>query len=69
MANKKKYRIKAVRNVLRISQKDLAKGANVSQPYLHDLENNLRGAKPETIQRIADVLGVKPEMLVEKEVG
>lgn len=69
MANKKQYRIKAVRNALKIKQVDLAKSADISQPYLHDLENNLRGAKPETIQRIADALGVNPSLLVEEKVG
>ena len=40
-------------------QKELATAANVSRPYLHDLENNRRGAKAETLQRIADALGVE----------
>lgn len=66
MANKQMYRIKAVRNALKVPQKELAKKAGVSQPYLHDLENNLRGAKPETLERIASGLGVSPSLLVEE---
>ena len=56
-------RIKKIREFLRISQKDLAAAALVSQPYLHDLENNKRGAKPETWLRIAEVLGCTVEEL------
>jgi transcriptional regulator with XRE-family HTH domain len=69
LANKQRYRIKAVRNALRIQQKELAKKAGISQPFLHDLENNLRGAKPETLERIAEGLGVNVSLLVEKDVS
>ena len=69
MADKKINRIKAVRNALNVKQKDLAKEAAISQPYLHDLENNLRGAKPETMERIANALGVNPSLLIETKVG
>ena len=51
-------RIKEVRVHLRVSQIELARSAGISQPFLHDLENNRRGAKPETMHRIADALGV-----------
>ena len=51
-------RIKEVRELLRVSQIELARSAGVSQPFLCDLENNRRGAKPETMTRIADALGV-----------
>ena len=51
-------RIKKIRKKLGISQSLLAQGANISQPYLSDLENGRRGAKPETIERIAIILGV-----------
>lgn len=64
-----RYRIKEVRCALRVRQKELAEKADVSRPYLCDLENNRRGAKPETLQRIADALGVKVSVLTEREVG
>ena len=51
-------RIKEVREQMRISQIELSRIAGISQPYLHDLENNRRGAKPETLNRIASALGV-----------
>lgn len=67
MAKKVQYRIKTVRSALRMRQGELAKKAGVSQAYLHDLENNLRGAKPETLERIADGLGVNVSLLIEQE--
>ena len=52
-------RIKEVRERCGVSQKDLALAACVSRPFLCDLEKNRRGAKPETLNRIAAALGVK----------
>lgn len=57
-------RIKEAREALKVSQIELANRAGFSQPYIHDLENNHRGAKPETLQRIANALGVKVSDLV-----
>lgn len=59
-------RIKEIREMRRVSQSELARNAGVSQPFLCDLENNRRGAKPETYQRIADVLEVPVTELIEK---
>ena len=61
-------RIKKVRQQKKIRQIDLARDAGVSQPFLSDLEYNRRGAKEETMQRIADALGVKIKDLM-KEAG
>ena len=55
--------IKAIRETKRITQKSLSEIAMVSQPYLYDLENDKRGAKPETWRRIADALGVTVDEL------
>ena len=52
---------------MKVSQGDLAKAASVSQPYLYDLENNRRGAKPETLERIANALGVSVDDLIKEE--
>lgn len=60
-------RIKAVRKEKAMRQKDLASLAKISSPYLCDLENNRRGAKPETLSRIATALGVTVDDL--QEVG
>lgn len=62
------YRIREVRESKGVTQSFLASSAQVSQPYLSDLEHNRRGAKQETIRRIADVLGVTVEELKEKAV-
>ena len=59
------YRIREVRESKGVTQSFLASSAQVSQPYLSDLEYNRRGAKPETLKRIADVLGVDVEELKE----
>ena len=61
-------RIKKVRQQKKIRQIDLARSAGVSQPFLSDLENNRRGAKEETMQRIAVALGVEVKDIV-KEAG
>lgn len=60
-------RIKQIRETLKISQKELAAKAQISAPYLLDLENNRRGARPETLARIAAALGVTVEQLIESE--
>ena len=57
-------RIKKLRELYGISQISLSARAGISQPYLHDLENNRRGAKPETLKRIADVFGISVDDLV-----
>ena len=59
------YRINEIRERAGIQQKDLAERADVSRPFLCDLENNRRGAKEETLRRIADALGVTVEELKE----
>ena len=63
------YQIKAIRVQKKISQTELSARAKVSQPYLHDLENNRRGAKQETLERIADALGVAVSDLTIQEAG
>ena len=59
-------RIKELREMAGIQQKELAERAEISRPYLHDLENNRRGAKPETYKRIADALGVTVDDLMRR---
>ena len=59
-------RIKEIREKLNVSQIELARKAGISQPFMHDLENNKRGAKPETYQRIAEALNVPVAELMRK---
>lgn len=60
-------RIKQLREFFKITQTELSRKAGISQPYLHDLENNRRGARPETLQRIADAMGVQVQDLQTEE--
>lgn len=60
-------RIKEIRQTKGIMQKDLAEAAQISAPYLHDLELNARGAKPETLERIAKALNVNVSDLMTED--
>lgn len=62
-------RIKTVREERRMSQNELAKRAGISQPFIHDLENGNRNAKPETWRKIADALGCTVDALKEESDG
>ena len=53
--------IKEIRLNKGLTQQDIAEKANVSRPYLVDLEKGRRGAKEETKRRIAEALGVTVE--------
>ena len=57
-------RIKEIRLKTNMKQLELARAAGVSAPFLHDLENGNRNAKPETMQKIADALGRSVEELI-----
>lgn len=56
-------RIREIRIKKGISQKALALASSVSAPYMHDLENGNRDAKPVTRKRIADAMGCTVEAL------
>ena len=59
--------LEKIRREKHMTQTALALAANVSQPYLYDLENGNRNARPETWQRIADALGCTVEELQEAQ--
>lgn len=61
-----KNKIRKIRQMKGMMQKDLAAAAGVSRPYIHDLEIGARGAKKETMEKIAVALGVTVEELKEK---
>lgn len=56
-------KIKEIRLQKEMTQAALAKAAGVSSPFLHDLENDRRNAKPATMRRIAEALGCPVEIL------
>lgn len=57
--------IRAIRIDRRMTQQELATACGVSQPYIVDLERGARGARPETLERIAAALGVDVSELTE----
>lgn len=57
--------IKLIRERKGMTQKALAEAAKVSSPYIYDLENGNRNAKPETWERIAAALGCTVNDLLE----
>lgn len=59
--------IKAIRESKCVSQKALAEAASISAPFLFDLENGNRNAKPETLARIAYALGCTVDDLRKEE--
>lgn len=58
--------IKEIRMKKGMTQKALAQAVGVSSPYLHDLEKEARGAKRETLEKIAAALGVTVDELIGK---
>lgn len=56
--------VKLIRESKGLMQRALAEAAGISAPFLYDLENGNRNAKPETWERIAEVLGCTVEELI-----
>lgn len=59
-------RIREIRKQKRITMTALAKAACISAPYLHDIEVGNRNGSMDTMDRIAEALGVEPEELEER---
>lgn len=53
----KSNKVKALRMLYGITQKELAEAVGISAPYLHDLENGHRRGTEEVRKRISEVLG------------
>lgn len=51
-------RLKAIRKWRKLSQGDVAAKASITQGYLSDLESGRRAGTPETLQKLAEILGV-----------
>jgi transcriptional regulator with XRE-family HTH domain len=51
-----------------LSQRELARKAGLTQMTVWRLENGFENAHPQTIRKIAGVLGVEPKELVKKEI-
>lgn len=59
-----KNNVRLIRESKGMTMYRLAKDAGISAPFLLDLERQARNARPETMQRIANVLGCTVEDLI-----
>jgi transcriptional regulator with XRE-family HTH domain len=60
-------KMKALRHERVLSQRELAHMARLTQMTVWRLENGYRDARPGTIRKLAQVLGVEPKELVKGE--
>ena len=56
--------IKTARKKLEYTQQRLAEEADISPGHMNDVEQAKKWVSPETLQRIADALGLEPFMLL-----
>lgn len=61
-------KLKRLREDIALSQRELARLAGLTQMTVWRLENGFEHAHPQTIRKIAGVLGVKPKEILKKEV-
>jgi transcriptional regulator with XRE-family HTH domain len=59
-------KLKALREERVLSQRDLASMAGLTQMTVWRIENGYRDARPGTIRKLAQALGVEPKELVKK---
>ena len=59
--------MKALREEKVLSQRELASMAGLTQMTVWRIENGYRDARPQTIRKLARVLGVEPKELVKRE--
>jgi transcriptional regulator with XRE-family HTH domain len=57
-------KMKALREERVLSQRELASMAGLTQMTVWRIENGYRNARPQTIRKLAGVLGVEPKELV-----
>jgi transcriptional regulator with XRE-family HTH domain len=57
-------KMKALREEKVLSQRELASMAGLTQMTVWRIENGYRDARPQTIRKLAGVLGVEPKELV-----
>ncbi len=58
-------RLRTLRQEKGVTQKTLAKKAEIDQTYPSKIEHGLRAASLDTIERLAEVLNVEPKELFE----
>jgi transcriptional regulator with XRE-family HTH domain len=60
-------KMKRLREERVLSQRELATMAGLTQMTVWRIENGYRDARPQTIRKLARVLGVEPKELVKRE--
>jgi transcriptional regulator with XRE-family HTH domain len=60
-------KMKALREEKVLSQRELARMANLAQGTVWRIEKGFSEVHPQTIRKLAGVLGVEPKELVKKE--
>jgi transcriptional regulator with XRE-family HTH domain len=60
-------KMKALRQERVLSQRELAHMAGLTQMTVWRLENGYRDARPGTIRKLAQVLGVEPKELIKEQ--
>jgi transcriptional regulator with XRE-family HTH domain len=60
-------KVKALRQERVLSQRELAHMAGLTQMTVWRLENGYRDARPGTIRKLAQVLGVEPKELIKEQ--
>jgi HTH-type transcriptional regulator, competence development regulator len=60
-------KMKTLREEKVFSQRELASMAGLTQMTVWRIENGYRDARPQTIRKLARVLGVEPKELVKRE--
>lgn len=59
-------KLKQLREDMVLSQRELARKAGLTHVTVWRLENGFKEAYPQTVRKLAAVLGVKPRVLVKK---
>ncbi len=62
-------RLKRLRDRAALTQEDLAQRANVGRATIAGLETGKRPARPSTLWKLAQALGVEPVDLMDPEIG
>lgn len=60
-------KVKRLREERVLSQRELSRMAGLTHATVWRLENGFREARPSTIRKLADVLGVEPKELLKRE--
>jgi HTH-type transcriptional regulator, competence development regulator len=61
------HKLKALREERVLSQRELARMANLAHGTVWRIENGFSDVHPQTIRKLAGVLGVEPKELVKRE--